>query len=101
MNEFKVIVIMNETMLELLKDKNKDYDVNLKIQKYLEDESIFFKIEKDFAYKLLVCVGIKESKLKEVYEKLTSKAFFFDLVYRGKIKKDDAKLIVKYSDNMF
>lgn len=99
MDEFKVISVMNETMLELLKDRKENYDINLKIQKYLEDETIFFKIEKDFAYKILKYVGVKESKLKEVYEKLTSQAVFFDLVNKGRIKKDDSNLVVKYSRN--
>ena len=41
MNEFKVIVVMNEAMLKTLKDKNANYEENLKIQKHLEDESLF------------------------------------------------------------
>ena len=43
MNEFKVIVVMNEAMLKLLKDKNANYDKNSKIKKFLEDEAFFFK----------------------------------------------------------
>ena len=36
MDEFKVVVVMNEATLKLLKDKNSNYEENLKIQKYLE-----------------------------------------------------------------
>ena len=32
MDEFKVIVVMNEAMLKLLKDKNFNYEENLKIK---------------------------------------------------------------------
>ena len=31
-DEFKVIVVMNEAMLKLLKDKNSNYEENLKIK---------------------------------------------------------------------
>ena len=57
MNEFKVIVVMNEAMLKLLKDKNANYDKNSKIKKFLEDEAFFFKINKSQAYELLQNVG--------------------------------------------
>ena len=52
-NEFNVIVVMNEAMLKLLKDKNSQFDNNLKIKKMLEDEAIFFKIDKSNAYQMI------------------------------------------------
>ena len=60
MDEFKVIVVMNEAMLKLLKDKNFNYEENLKIKEYLEDETIFFKIDKVKAYNILQKVSIKQ-----------------------------------------
>lgn len=105
MDEFKVIVVMNEAMLKLLKDKNANYEENLKIKKYLEDETIFFKISKLKAYKILESVGVKQEKFEDVYKKLTSSNVFYDLLNKGKIKADDDKLIIKYdiynSDNLF
>ena len=59
MDEFKVILIMNETTIEVLKEKKQDYTLNLKIQKYLEDEAIFFKISKENAKNILKAVGVK------------------------------------------
>ena len=56
MDEFKIIVVMNEAMLKLLKDKNANYEENLKIKKYLEDEAIFFKINKLNAYKIFLYI---------------------------------------------
>ena len=43
MNEFRIIKIMNETTLEILKENKADYALNEKIQKYLQDEAIFLK----------------------------------------------------------
>ena len=96
MNEFKVIEIMNEAMLKLLKDKNTDYNENLKIRKYLEDEAIFFKINKLDGYKILKKVGVKQENLEKVYNKLTSPNVFYDLLSKGKIKKGDTSLVIKY-----
>lgn len=42
MDEFKVIVVMNEAKIEVLKDKNENYEKNLKIEEYLKDEALFF-----------------------------------------------------------
>ena len=70
MDEFKVIVIMNEAMIKLLKDKNANYERNLKIEQYLKDEALFFKINKSNAYKILQNVGVKQEQLEYVYKKL-------------------------------
>lgn len=96
MDEFKVIVVMNEAMLNLLKDKNANYEQNIKIKKYLEDETVFFKINQSKAYKILETVGVKQDKLEDVYKKLTSPDVFYDLLNRGKINADDDNIIIKY-----
>lgn len=105
MNEFKIIVVMNEAMLKTLKDKNSNYDENAKIQKYLEDEAFFFKINKPEAYKILQNVGVRQESLEEVYNKLIAPNIFYDLLNSGKIKADDTNLIIKYdtfkSDDLF
>lgn len=98
MDEFKVIVIMNEAMLKLLKAKNANYEENLKIKQYLEDDTIFFKITKIQAYKILQNVGVKQDNLENVYKKLISPNMFYDLLNKGKIKANDDKLIVKYNE---
>lgn len=97
MDEFKVIVIMNEARLKLLKDKNANYDENLKIKKYLEDETFFFKIDKLNAYEILQSVGVKQEQLENVYNKLISENVFYDLLNKGKIKADDDNIIIKYN----
>ena len=47
-----------------------------KIQKSLEDESIFFKIDKLTAYEILKNVGVRNESLESVYTKLTSPNIF-------------------------
>lgn len=96
MDEFKVIVVMNEAMLKLLKSKNVNYEKNLKIKEYLEDEAFFFKIDKLNAFKILQNVGVKQEQIEEVYKKLTSSDVFYNLLNRGKINVDDNNLVVKY-----
>lgn len=105
MDEFKVIIVMNEAMLKLLKDKNANYEENLKIQKHLEDETFFFKITKENAYKLLKSVGVRQESLENVYQKLICPNMFYKLVSAGKINPNDGNLIIKYDtynpDNLF
>lgn len=97
MDEFKVIDVMNEAMLKLLKNKNLDYDENLKIKECLEDETIFFKISKTDAYKILLNVGVKQEELEDVYKKLTSPSKYYELLNRGKIDEKDNNIIIKYN----
>lgn len=96
MEEFTVIKIMNEATIEILKEKNKDYSLNIKIQEYLKDEALFFKINKEKAYKILKEVGVKKEKLQIVYDKLISPKTYYDLLNNGKIKDNDI-LLVKYN----
>ena len=96
MDEFKVIVVMNEAMLKLLKSKNANYEKNSKIKEYLEDEAFFFKINKLKAFEILQNVGVKQEQLEEVYKKLTSSDVFYNLLNREKINIDDNNLVVKY-----
>lgn len=96
MDEFKVIKVMNEATLELLKEKNKDYSINLKIQQLLNDDSYFFKIDELKAYEILKSVGVKQDKLEEVYKKLISPQIFYDLLYKGKLDVNDENLVIKY-----
>ncbi len=96
MNELKVIDIMNETIIELSKEKNANCDENLKIKQYLEDEAFFFKIDKSKAFDILQKVGVKQDMLENVYKKLTAQNVFYDLLYKGKINENDKDLVVKY-----
>lgn len=96
MNEFKVIQVMNEAKIEILKDKEEKYLLNQKIQEYLKDEAFFFKIDKTNAYKILQEVGVKKDLIEEVYQKLIDQTIFYDLLNKGKIKSNDQSIIIKY-----
>ncbi len=96
MNEFKVIEVMNRAKIEVLKDKKEDYSLNQKIQEYLKDETLFFRINKEKAYKILQTIGVKKELLEEVYKKLINQDVYYDLLNRGKIKDGDESVIVKY-----
>ena len=95
MNEFKVIEVLNRA-IEVLKDKKEDYSLNQKIQEYLKDETLFFRINKEKAYKILQTIGVKKELLEEVYKKLINQDVYYDLLNRGKIKDGDESVIVKY-----
>ena len=96
MNEFKVIEVMTRARIEVLKDKKEDYSLNQKIQEYLKDETLFFRINKEKAYKILQTIGVKKELLEEVYKKLINQDVYYDLLNRGKIKDGDESVIVKY-----
>lgn len=96
MDEFKVITIMNEAMIEVLKETNQNDDRNIRIKEALKDEALFFKINKSEAYEILKNVGIKQDKVETVYKKLTDANIFYDLLQKGKIMKDDEDLVIRY-----
>lgn len=96
MNEFILINAMNEAMINTLKEKNKNCDINLSIKEYLKDEAIFFKIDREKAFSILKNVGVMEEQLENVYQKLISENIFYDLLNKGKINIDNDKLYVKY-----
>ena len=96
MNEFKVIEVMNEAMLEMLKEKKKSYEKNIEIKQYLQDEAFFFKTDKAKAYEVLENIGIKKDKIEECYKKLTSPDMFYELLHKGKINENDESLVIKY-----
>ena len=83
-------------MLELLKEKGGNFEENLKIKEYLQDEAFFFKIDKEKAYQILKSVGVKDNQLENVYKKLISPNMFYDLLNKGKIDIEDKNLIIKY-----
>lgn len=84
MNEFKVIEVMNRARIEVLKDKKEDYSLNQKIQEYLKDETLFFRINKEKAYKILQTIGVKKELLEEVYKKLINQDVYYDLFKKKK-----------------
>lgn len=96
MNKFEIIKIMNEATLRLKKSKNENCETNEMIKKFLQDETIFFKLDKETALNMLINVGVNKEKLNETYENLISRNVYNEFVKLGKIDPTDTKLIIKY-----
>ena len=96
LNEFKVVVVMNDAMIKMLGAKNEDYSVNLQIKEKLQDEAVFFKINKIEAIEILKNIGIKEEQCESVYKKLISPNVYYDLLYKKIIDKKDTHVLIKY-----
>lgn len=97
MDKFTMIKVMNEAMIRLKTSKNEDCQKDEKIKDFLKDEALFFKIKKETAIKVLMQVGVKEEKLEEIYQSLTEKNMYDNLIIRGKIDPKDDTLRVKYN----
>ena len=95
-NEFKVIVMMNEAMIKLLNNKKVSCEENLRIRECLSDESFFFRTTRENALSVLKSVGIKPEKIQSVYATLTAPSVYYDLLQSGKIQIDDNSLTIKF-----
>lgn len=98
MNEFIVVDVMNEAMIELLQEKNENCEKNLLIREYLKDKAIFFKLDRQKVFKILQTVGVKDDQLNKTYLKLTSKQMFDSLLNNNLIKTDDKNLVINYTN---
>ena len=96
LNEFKVVVVMNEAMIRMLRTKNKDCSVNIQIKELLKDEAIFFKIKKSKALEILKNIGVREEQYESVYKKLISSNIYYDLLRKKIINENDDSLLIKY-----
>lgn len=95
-DELKIVKIMNEAMLKTHKDNQQNYQKHIEIRENLKDDAIFFKIEKAKANDILKTVGVQKEQIENVYKKLISPNYFYELLKRGKINKDDKNIIIKY-----
>lgn len=96
MDEFIMVKVMNEAMKKLLIDKGEDTKKNNKIEELLQDEAFFYKINKEKAYVILNCVGIRNKELEKVYNKLVCPYVYYRLVRENKLKIDDPNIIIKF-----
>lgn len=96
MDEIIVIKVMNEAQKRVLMDKGENTDKNDKIEKYLQDEAFFYKINKETAFKILTYVGVNKQELENTYNKLVCPAVFYRLIREDKLRVDDPSVIIKY-----
>ena len=99
MDELTVIKIMNEAKIKVLQKKNEDSSKNEKLKEILNDQTLFFKISKERAFQILNCVGVKNTEMQRVYNKLITYETYIKLVQIGKIDSNDPNIKIKYKYN--
>lgn len=97
MDEFILIKVMNEAMQRLLKDKGENTEKNDKIEEFLQDEAIFYKISKEHAFKVLTSVGVVKEELDNIYGKLVCPAKYFKLINENKLNPNDPAIRIKFN----
>lgn len=92
------IRLMNETRIRYLKKINKDTYRNQIINKILEDEACFFKMEKEDTLILLEDIGISKDNIESIYNDLISKNRYYELEQKGNINNKDKEILIKYEE---
>ncbi len=90
--------LMNETRIRYLKKINKDTYRNQIINKILEDEACFFKMEKEDTLILLEDIGISKDNIESIYNDLISKNRYYELEQKGNINNKDKEILIKYEE---
>lgn len=96
MTELQKIKLMNESMILYLKKIGKSSQRNEIIRKILNDDTCFFKIDKNDAYIILEDIGIAKDKIDDLYLKLISRDYYYHLQKMGKIQDEDKELKISY-----
>ena len=92
------IRLMNETRIRYLNKINKDTYRNQIINKILEDEACFFKMEKEDTLILLEDIGISKDNIESIYNDLISKNRYYELEQKGNINNKDKEILIKYEE---
>lgn len=99
MDEFILIKVMNEARQRSLKDKGENTEKNDKIEEFLKDEAFFYKISKQNAFKILICVGVIKEELERVYRKLVCPFVYYKLIRENKLNPKDKAIRIKFQLN--
>ena len=90
------IRLMNDTMILYLKKMGKSSKRNEIINNILNDDSCFFKMNKEDAHIILEDIGIEKDKINLIYSNLISSDNYYKLQKEGKINENDEDIILKY-----
>ena len=105
MTQLQQIRLMNAATILYLKKIGKKIERNKIIEKILEDETCFFKLQASDAKSILEDIGVSKEKIDTVYSELTSKETYYHLQAIGKINNNDSEIKIKYenfnSNNLF
>lgn len=96
MNQLSELRLINDSNIIYLKKINRSYKRNEIIKNILNDETCFFKMNKNDAYMILKDIGILDNQIDTIYQKLISSDEFYNLYNCKKIDLNDEELIIQY-----
>ena len=96
MNQLSELRLINDSNILYLKKINRSYKRNEIIKNILNDETCFFKMNKNDAYMILKDIGILDNQIDNIYQKLISSDEFYNLYNCKKIDLNDEELIIQY-----
>ena len=96
MTQLNELRLINEANIQYLKKVNENFKRNEIIKEILNDDSCFFKMNKDEAYMLLSEIGILDEHIENIYQKLISTDEFYYLNKSKKIDLKDEEVLIKY-----
>lgn len=105
MTQLSELRLINDSNILYLKKINRSYKRNEIIKNILNDETCFFKMNKNDAYMILQDIGILDNQIDNIYQKLISSDEFYNLYKCKKIDLNDEEILIKYpiynSDDLF
>ncbi len=105
MTQLSELRLINDSNILYLKKINRSYKRNEIIKNILNDETCFFKMNKNDAYIILHDIGILDEQIDKVYQKLISSDEFYKLYKCKKIDLNNEEILIKYpiynSDDLF
>lgn len=99
MTQLNELRLINDSNILYLKKLNRNYKRNEIIKNILNDETCFFKMDKNDAYIVLKDIGILDNQIDTIYQKLISYDEFYNLYNSKKIDLNDEEILIKYLIN--
>ena len=96
MTQLSELRLINDSNILYLKKINRSYKRNEIIKNILNDETCFFKMNKNDAYMILQDIGILDNQIDNVYQNLISSDEFYNLYKCKKIDLNDVEILIKY-----
>ena len=96
MTQLNELRLINDSTILYLKTIKRSCKRNEIIKNILDDESCFFKMNKDDAYIVLKDIGVSEEQLDSTYQNLISTDEFYRLYENSKIDLEDDEVLIKY-----
>ncbi len=105
MTQLSELRLINDSNILYLKKINRNYKRNEIVKNILDDETCFFKMNKNDAYIILQDIGILSEQIDKIYQKLISSDEFYRLFKSKKIDLNDKDILIQYpiydTDDLF